>query len=137
MTQHAAPWTSKPTTRLSGLVKTPRALDVLDVCYGEACVRRESVVPAVVTKGLWANPSQNLNHGAKAVYGTPGTFTKSTVWYSFEHDATLTASAQLETLGWHRGAAGGVSLFSESDMRSLSGEAFSVADRRLPRLHFL
>ena len=128
MTQHAAPWTSKATTRLSGLPNTPRCLDVVDVCYKESSLRRASVDPAVVTKGLWCNPSQNLNHGAKAVYGTPGTFTKSTVWYSYEHDCTLTASAQLESLGWHRGSAGGVSLFSESDMRSLSGDAFSVAD---------
>ena len=121
MSQNSTPWTGQPRVRLCGLPNQERVRDIVDICYGQACKKLKSKDPKVVRQNLWCNPSQSLSHSAKAVFDRPGTFTKSSRWYSYRHDATLTGSGQLQLLGWHTGAAGVTDDFRESDTRSLSG----------------
>ena len=121
MSQRSTPWTGLPRVRLCGLPNSERMRDIVDVCYGQACKKLKSKDPDVVKQNLFCNPTQSLAHSAKAVFDHPGTFTKSSCWYSYKHDATLTGASQLQLLGWRTVAAGSLQDFSESDTHSLSG----------------
>ena len=126
MSADARPWTSLPFVSLHGLPRTCRISDAVDICFREASIKKGTVEVAEVRKGLWCNPSQNIGLFCKAHIGHPGTWCKSSTWYSYEFDCTLSGQAQLQMLGWGSGCAP-MDLFSESETRSLSGDGFSVA----------
>ena len=125
MSTSARPWTSLPFVSLVGLPQTDRVHDAVDVCYREAVRKKKTANVAEVRKGLWCNPSQNIGFSCKAHIDSPGEFCKSSTWYSYEFDCTMSGQAQLQLLGWFEGCAP-MELFSEAETRSLSGDGFSV-----------
>ena len=121
----AKPWSGRTGVLLSGLPQTARVADCVDICYQQAVVQKKSTDPAIVAKDLWCNPSQNIGFSCKAHLGAPGTFCRSSTWYSYEHDATMSGQTQLQLLGWHADCAP-MDSFSEGETRSLSGDGFSI-----------
>ena len=79
-----------------------------------------------VLSQLWVDITQNVDRGHRGSREVPS-FTTGSLAYSFAHDCTLSGQGQMRLLGWpSRPAALPLELYSNSEARNLSGDAFAV-----------
>jgi hypothetical protein len=96
---------------------------VLDIIFLIEQARRPQSSTKDLVRSLWANPSQcvtRLPGGHR-----PSTPTTSALVYSYAADAAISGDGMLRGMGWGRGFAS-QTMFSEHQLRNLSGERFSV-----------
>ena len=120
------PWT-KPTGRarpkLQGVLVSARCRDVLNIAFWK--LRRESDEPHEdLVRDAWCNVSQTVSR-LPCRRGSLPTFACNSLIYSFQHDQTLTGSTHLRVIGWPLESMPGT-IFSDSELRNLAGESFSV-----------
>jgi len=125
----ATPWTRRGGVQLTGCPSTARVRDLLDVIWAAAMKQSPRFTTSTtLRKGLWSDISQDIERQpmtlAKREKGMP-VFTTSSVMYSFEFDMTLSGTDHLVLLG-HPPARMSRAAFSESQMRNLAGEGYSI-----------
>jgi len=123
------PWTTRRGISLVGVPATLRAHDVLDTVWSVAVKQAARSTPASdIRKSLFCDLSQDIKRqpltAAKRSRGLPSMVT-GTVYYSFEEDTTISGRGNLQLLGHPPGRMSRQS-FSESQLRDLAGEGFSV-----------
>ena len=119
---HVGRWTETHVCR--GLPTTARYRDYIDLFWAHACNTREGSRRDVV-KDLFCNPTQCTTRIAqRAPPPHPPTLARNSIIYSYENDTVLSAAAQMRFHGWPFGWT--PLEFSESGLRSLSGDCYSV-----------
>jgi hypothetical protein len=117
----AHPWTSE--AKLHGMPTSHRVKDLLDVGYLLARKKKPTKSKLELVTGLWADYSQSV-HTRPFFDDGIGTLATSTTLYSYQFDCRVPGIWHLRILGWllQFGRIG----FSESEIRSLSGESVSL-----------
>ena len=98
MPAKAQPWTSREGVHCRG-VHTPRAKDLLDLCFVAAKKANPRLTDAEVVQRLWANVGMSSERFPYSLDVVP-CFAGSCVPYSFSLDATLSGANQMRLLGW-------------------------------------
>ena len=118
------PWTTNPGVQLCGVRDDPRAREILDIGFAVACRAKPGFPFNEVAKGLWANPSQDIDRKPWSSSGPMGLAT-SIFLYSYEHDIGLSGFANLRIIG-HPTGTSPMGVLAEDKLRNLAGECFSV-----------
>ena len=117
------PWTSQQHVQLRGLPDSERYRDILDIGFAIMQKRFPGRSTSQVAKGLWASPSQCVSRSPWSYsLATP---TTSLEIYSYEKDWVLSGDSMLRLLGWPENRFP-VEMFSNHELRCLSGESFSI-----------
>ncbi len=122
MPRDAKPWTGRAGVELRGVPNKEHLHDLLDIAFEDRRSKFETGTPTSdVVRGFMADLSQAV--GRKAWSDGPGTARKNSIWYSFEYDCVLSGSCNMRLLGWGERFC---ESFSESELRNLAGEGYSL-----------
>ena len=122
--KNAKPWTTRPAVALRGLPDSERVHDLLDTAFA----MQQRINPAGSTteelvRGLMVDVSVAVQR--KPWSTSPPTVTTRSMLYSFEKDTTLSGHAHMRLMGWPSDRSP-AERFSDSDLRALAGESYSV-----------
>ena len=118
----SSPWTSRQKL-LRGLPDTPRVRDLLDVCWHAAKRAQPHLSDDDLAATLYCNTSQSVSR-LPCSFELP-TQAGSAAVYHYASDAVLTGFSRMRLHGWSPRSLDYHS-FTQSDLKKLSGQAFSV-----------
>ena len=129
----AKPWTARPSIALRGVPHKDRVLDLLDIAFAS---QMKAAPPNTPTRHAISNLVCDISQAQKGKPWAEGlnTARQNTTPYVFCADAIVSGCGMMCLQGWHRGACP-QGLFSDSELRSMAGEAYSVPIAAL--IHFI
>jgi hypothetical protein len=121
-------YTSLPGLKLTGVPKTQRARDILNINWALR-LKATAGTPmssAQLKSGFWKDLSQSLDWGQGLASGLGGTLCTGNLWYSFEQDAVVDGYDCLRLQGWPYAFCESTSL-SNAEKKELAGEGYHLA----------
>ena len=122
MPRSASPWCAN--AELKGVPACARVRDLIDVGFGiQMCQSPPETTTKELAHGLWAELSTSVSR-IPYKRGAPHVFRQNSYAYSYDRDVVLSGMSQMQLMGWPRAFL--ARRFTDSDLRHLSGESFSL-----------
>ena len=110
--------------RFRGMTNSERQRDVANVCLYAAHTRYPTIPLDQLVCRLWCNVGQSVERLPFRL-DAPGTWTSSSLWYSYQKDVVISGPMMLEMLGWPRDSCP-QTVFSDNTARNLGADGFSL-----------